>query len=136
LDSQLQAPGPGVVARAFGLFGVVVAFAALDAWAQAQWLPPDSPPTAIVGALVLLAVVGTVGWFFVGKPGRDSSGTSVWAGDATIVLLLLEILVAIVKWLRIPEETKDNLLRTIAALFFGGLMLYWDRFIAPTIWVR
>ena len=106
------------------LTAVIVAIA--DTWAR---LVASNVPAYVDFVLLALGVVAAAGWLFVGKPARDTQAmTDVIAGappraDAVDIVVLLAALG--INRLGIDERRKDTLVRLLAAIVVGGLLVAW-----------
>jgi hypothetical protein len=106
------------------LIAATVAIA--DTWAR---LVASSVPAYVDFGLLALGAVATAGWLFIGKPARDTQTlTSVIAGApprADVADILLQGAVLGINRLGIDERHKDTLVRLVAAVVVGGLLVAW-----------
>ena len=106
------------------LIAALVAIA--DTWVR---LVAPNVPAYVDLVLLVLGAVAAAGWLFVGKPARDTQAmTDVIAGappraDTGDILLLLAALG--INRLGIDERHKDTLVRLLAAVVVGGLLVAW-----------
>ena len=119
-----------VARRAVVPLAAAALFMVLDPWVRLMPAASDSLRGWMIALLVLLGLVASFGWLFVGKPVRDPDELPPPALPSAIVpALLVEATVRGINRLDVRDATKDALTLRFVALAFGAILVGWDFYI-------